>query len=67
MNKTNPIFTVVVTLKNGETLRLCISTFDQLAYHLQGLDKTLIREMVITPTIFGNTKAADIRQGRCRD
>lgn len=67
MNKTNPIFTVVVTLKDGNTMRLCVTTFEQLSYNLQYQDKSLIREMVITPTIFSNAKSSDIRQGRCKD
>lgn len=61
-NLNNPIFAVEVRLKNGEVLRLCISSFDQLSYHLRDLNKSLIQEMIIKPA-----KIADMRQGRYKN
>lgn len=60
----NTIFSAEVRLKNGEVLRLCCTTFEQLGYHLRDLNKSLIQEVIIVPTGVGNVKIVDMRQGR---
>ena len=58
-DKVNIIFEAVVSLKTGEPIKLCFNSFDQLCYHLQHLNKEMIREINIRPI-----KVGDMRQGR---
>ena len=67
MSEKNPIFAVEVRLKNGEVLRLCCTTFEQLGFHLRDLNKTLIQEVIVTPAAVGNVKIVDMRQGRFKN
>lgn len=58
MSETKTIFAATVYLKNGDAMRLCFSSFNQLCYHLENLDKKIVKEIRIIPSIEG------MRQGR---
>ena len=59
MTNLNQIFEAVVYLKNGDHMNLCFSTFDQMCYNLNGLDKSAIDTIQIR-----SIKVSDMRQGR---
>lgn len=59
MSNVSTIFECIVSLNNGETLKLCFSSFNDLCYHLQHLNKSIIKDIYIKPISVG-----DMRQGR---